>query len=250
MAILSGPYGPWEGNKRPVSAEGAGLLGGSPPQALEAAGIGAALRRGLLDESRPEYSPQGKPLDATVQRVFGLDPSMQRGSILPIGREGEGEDIEFAAPQWLYEMAKALSLPSHVMGGGKASMGDAINMGLTVGGGGGAAGTAAAPKGALASGAAKRGILGQAGEQTSRFKRITDARKFLKDSGFKYSRRGAGDKNTRVYATEDQVALLREKPFQGYSVTVLPSRKGNPVERMKADAVVEMLRAQGKIPPE
>lgn len=85
-------------------------------------------------------------LDNETERVFGMKPGLDRGNVLPLP-DGDGGIM---APQWMYEMGKAVSLPGHVMRGGDWSPEDVTNMALTVGGSAGAASMAGGvPKGAL-----------------------------------------------------------------------------------------------------
>ena len=108
---------------------------------------------GILAPKRPQS------LNSYVQEQFGLLADQDRGNVLPLP-DGDGGIM---APQWLYEMGKAVLLPSHVAKGGDWSLEDVTNMALTIGGTAGAASMAGGvPKGALASNAVRQhGVSGE-----------------------------------------------------------------------------------------
>ena len=76
-----------------------------------------------------------------------LDPDIvQRGAILPFGRTAAGE-TEFAVPEMVLELARALMLPGSVAKGEDFSEQDVTDMAMALAGTGGAVGTA--PVGSL-----------------------------------------------------------------------------------------------------
>ena len=104
-------------------------------------------RRGLL------APPDTRTLPGAVQQQFGLLADVDRPMMWPSPDRavGGGPDwSSWTAPEWMYEGAKAVALPGHVMRGGEWSPEDVTNMALTVGGSAGAASMAGGvPKGAL-----------------------------------------------------------------------------------------------------
>ena len=104
-------------------------------------------RRGML------APPDPRTLPGAVQQQFGLLAGLDRPMLLPQPDRAEGGGPDWSnwtAPEWMYEGAKAVALPGHVMRGGEWSPEDVTNMALTVGGSAGAASMAGgAPRGAL-----------------------------------------------------------------------------------------------------
>jgi hypothetical protein len=93
-------------------------------------------RRGLL------APPDTRTLPGAVQQQFGLLAGLDRPMLLPQPDRAEGGGPDWSnwtAPEWMYEGAKAVALPGHVMRGGEWSPEDVTNMALTVGGSAGAA---------------------------------------------------------------------------------------------------------------
>ena len=80
---------------------------------------------GLLDQAP-------RRVDDRVAGLLGLDPSIQRGSILPFGRDASGEMV-MAWPEMALDTIKAAMLPGHVMQGGEFTPRDVTEMALDVG---------------------------------------------------------------------------------------------------------------------
>jgi hypothetical protein len=93
-------------------------------------------------------APQANMLSDAVEQIFGLSLRGDRPNVIPV----PGEGGELIMPNWLYEAAKAVVLPSHVFKGGKATEEDIYDMALTAGVGSLAG---SAPRGALRSGLAR-----------------------------------------------------------------------------------------------
>jgi hypothetical protein len=85
------------------------------------------------------------PVEQQTQAVFGMVPMQERLSILPRYSSKQG----MIAPQFLYELAKAVSTPIVAMRGQKVSPEEALNVAISTFGGS-AAGVA--PKGSVRSG--------------------------------------------------------------------------------------------------
>ena len=66
-------------------------------------------------------------LDARVAGLLGLDPSVQRGAVLPMGRDANGEMV-VAWPQMAVDAIKSLILPGHVVQGGEYTPRDVTEM--------------------------------------------------------------------------------------------------------------------------
>jgi hypothetical protein len=79
---------------------------------------------GLLDQPRR--------VDDRVAGLLGLDPSIQRGAILPFGRDASGEMV-MAWPEMALDTLKSLMLPGHVMQGGEFTPRDVTEMALDAG---------------------------------------------------------------------------------------------------------------------
>ena len=79
---------------------------------------------GLLDQPRR--------VDDRVAGLLGLDPSIQRGAILPFGRDASGEMV-MAWPEMAIDTLKSLMLPGHVVQGGEFTPRDVTEMALDVG---------------------------------------------------------------------------------------------------------------------
>jgi hypothetical protein len=80
---------------------------------------------GLLDQAP-------RRVDDRVAGLLGLDPSIQRGAILPFGRDASGEMV-MAWPEMALDTLKSLMLPGHVMQGGEFTPRDVTEMALDVG---------------------------------------------------------------------------------------------------------------------
>ena len=79
---------------------------------------------GLLDQPRR--------VDDRVAGLLGLDPSIQRGAILPFGRDASGEMV-MAWPEMAIDTLKSLMLPGHVVQGGEFTPRDVTEMALDMG---------------------------------------------------------------------------------------------------------------------
>jgi hypothetical protein len=79
---------------------------------------------GLLDQHRR--------VDDRVAGLLGLDPSIQRGAILPFGRDASGEMV-MAWPEMALDTLKSLMLPGHVVQGGEFTPRDVTEMALDAG---------------------------------------------------------------------------------------------------------------------
>lgn len=76
-------------------------------------------------EAAPAEQPAGPmPLDQRAREVFGFADYPERGSVLPIARDKEG-DLKFAWPQMAVDVAESFLLPGHAMKGGKVTAEDA-----------------------------------------------------------------------------------------------------------------------------
>ena len=80
---------------------------------------------GLLDQAP-------RRVDDRVAGLLGLDPSIQRGAILPFGRDASGEMV-MAWPEMALDTLKSLMLPGHVVQGGEFTPRDVTEMALDVG---------------------------------------------------------------------------------------------------------------------
>ncbi len=88
------------------------------------------------------YNPT---LEDKTYEVFGMEPNLDRGNILPLPDDKGG----LMAPQWLYDLAKMVTLPAHAMQGGSYTMGDVTDMAMNVGMLAAPVGAMTMPKGAI-----------------------------------------------------------------------------------------------------
>ena len=72
-------------------------------------------------------------LDDRAQDVLGLDPTLQRGAIVPLARNKAGE-LEMAVPQIGVDLLKSAMLPVHAARGGAYTEGDVTKMAMDYGG--------------------------------------------------------------------------------------------------------------------
>jgi hypothetical protein len=71
------------------------------------------------------YNPT---LEDKTYEVFGMEPNLDRGNILPLPDDKGG----LMAPQWLYDLARMVTLPAHAMQGGSYTMGDVTDMAMAI----------------------------------------------------------------------------------------------------------------------
>lgn len=104
-----------------------------------------------------QFSASVSPLEARVQELFGLQPGLNRATLLPFAGSGREGNLEFAAPQFLYDLAKAFATPGLAMQGYQVTPEESLNVAANVMGGGLGVSHAAGPVG--------EGILGMAVKQ-------------------------------------------------------------------------------------
>lgn len=87
-----------------------------------------------------------KPTDVelAVQKVTGMQPGLDRASLLPFYTDKSGRNY-LSAPQFVYDAAKAFVTPGVAARGGKYDVGDVANMALNVTGAGLGASRVAGP---------------------------------------------------------------------------------------------------------
>lgn len=128
--LESGPQGPPTQTPDVQSMSDADLLGRIKSLSQTAP---QAQQNTLYKVPSPSDAPQPKAppvtLDQRAQQVFGIDPTLKRGSILPVAENKQGK-LEFALPQFAVDMAKSFLLPGHAMQGGSYTMPDVTKMAL------------------------------------------------------------------------------------------------------------------------
>jgi hypothetical protein len=84
-----------------------------------------------------KYAEGGEVTDIehAVQEATGMKPGLRRASVLPFSTDENGAN-HLAAPQFVYDLAKAFVTPGTAMRGGNVSDEDVLNMALNVTGGG------------------------------------------------------------------------------------------------------------------
>ena len=96
------------------------------------------LPPGFQFESTPQEKPnpalgptsQSRPtLDQRAQEVYGIDPNLDRATILPLARNAQG-NVEWALPQMVVDPLKSMLLPGHVAQGGEYTTEDVTRMAL------------------------------------------------------------------------------------------------------------------------
>lgn len=92
---------------------------------------GADLKAALGQQSPPQQAPQQQPmgLEERGREVFGFADYPERGAILPVARDKEGE-LQFAWPQMAVDVAESVLLPGHAMKGGKVTPEDTVQFTL------------------------------------------------------------------------------------------------------------------------
>lgn len=115
------------------------------------------IRDSIIRRRRQGYADGGEvspsPIEAEVQRQFGMEPGLDRATFLPwAGRRSEG-NLQMAVPGALYELAKAYVTPGMAARGQTISPEDAANFAANFMGAGMA--TSPAVKGAVAGMAVK-----------------------------------------------------------------------------------------------
>ena len=93
-----------------------------------------AMWRALGDRFK-DPGPGASDIERGVQQVTGMKPGLHRGSILPFATDEKGAN-HLAAPQFVYDLAKAFVGPGTAMRGGNVSDEDVLNMALNFTGGG------------------------------------------------------------------------------------------------------------------
>lgn len=171
-------------------------------------------RRGML------APPDPRTLPGAVQQQFGLLAGLDRPMLLPQPDRAEGGGPDWSnwtAPEWMYEGAKAVALPGHVMRGGEWSPEDVTNMALTVGGSAGAASMAGgAPRGAL-------GMFGGRMAKTADHDALARAEKMAaggasRDDIWRETGWFAGPDGKWRFEIDDSGAALRD-PFESDDLT-------------------------------
>ena len=74
-------------------------------------------------------------VDQEVYKTTGMEPGLDRASILPLAGTREQGNLQFAAPQMLYDLAKAAVAPGVAASGRQVSNEDALNTALNLTGG-------------------------------------------------------------------------------------------------------------------
>jgi hypothetical protein len=124
--------------------------------------IVALARKYAADEAAagrvPKFAEGGKyvdPIEAAVQKQFGMEPGLDRATFLPwAGRRSEG-NLQWAVPAVLYDLAKAYVLPGEAAKGHRVTPEEAAQFAGNVMSGGLAASSAAPVAGTVAGMAVK-----------------------------------------------------------------------------------------------
>lgn len=95
--------------------------------------------------------PQPTAVERQVQNIFGMEPNLQRGTLLPFAKNPKTGKAELAAPQVLYDLARAFVAPGVVLSGQPVDLEDeASNLALNFTGAGVASRLGRAGRSALA----------------------------------------------------------------------------------------------------
>lgn len=157
----------------------------------------ARLRQAL--RTQPEADAEALSLDARVEREFGLEPNINRPQgLLPMperatsddGQPGDIDWTSWTAPEWVYESARAVALPKHVLDGGQWSEADVTRAALTTTTGGS---LTSAPRDALRSG----------------FTRLRGSPKYMRKADIEKQGRNAAEKAMQEQTSVPQ-AMFRE----------------------------------------
>jgi hypothetical protein len=110
-----------------------------------------------------ERFPQSSPVEQEVYKLTGMQPGLDRAAILPIAGSRDQGNLQFAAPQFMYDAAKAFVSPGVAASGREVSLDDTVNTAMALGGMNAPAGIATAA--AAAPGEVVLGSFGSAVKQ-------------------------------------------------------------------------------------
>lgn len=178
-----------------------------------------------LTVSRNRRQPTA--VERQVQNIFGMEPNLQRGTLLPFAKNPKTGKAELAAPQVLYDLARAFVAPGVVLSGQPVDLEDeASNLALNFTGAGVASRLGRAGRSALA---VDRNAVGMSGGAPRRAAAKPKAEKPLaaKPKGekplaakLKGEKAAAKPKRTaitktpdlRTMSTDEAIAAARKEP--------------------------------------
>tara|TARA_R110000868_G_scaffold33901_3_gene122767 strand:+ start:467 stop:1603 length:1137 start_codon:yes stop_codon:yes gene_type:complete len=111
-----------------------------------------------------ERFPQSSPVEQEVYKLTGMQPGLDRAALLPIAGSRDQGNLQFAAPQFMYDAAKAFVSPGVAASGREVSLDDTVNTAMALGGMNAPAGIATAA--AAAPGEVVLGSFGSAVKQS------------------------------------------------------------------------------------
>jgi hypothetical protein len=116
-------------------------------------------------------------VDQEIQKAFGMQPGLDRASILPFAGRRSQHNLQWAAPDFVYQLAKAFVTPKVALDGNQISPEDAMNVAMNVTGGSLGASKVTGPTGeVLGAGIAKRDVP----TITGRISKFTDQSDFYR----------------------------------------------------------------------
>lgn len=168
---------------------------------------------------------QATPLERHLYEVTGMEPGLDRATLLPFSGSKDGGDLEWSMPALIYDLAKVANAPGAVVQGIPVSDDETVELGMNVMGSGLAIGPSV--EGAVAGMAIKNkggNWLEGRVENAVELMRIEDPLLLLKNENIafnrfldtkvtKYIRNDMGTPNDPLRNLIDQGTLLPESPY-------------------------------------
>lgn len=123
-----------------------------------------------------ERFPQSTAVEQEVYKLTGMQPGLDRAALLPVAGSRDQGNLQFAAPQFMYDAAKAFVSPGVAASGREVSLDDTVNTAMALGG-------MNAPAGIATAAAATPGevVLGSFGSAVKQFPQLRKMAPYLSD---------------------------------------------------------------------
>ena len=186
--------------------------------------LATQIRRLQAKMAEAPPTPAARPtLEEQTQKTFGLDPNLDRATLLFMAKNPQGETVG-AAPQVVYDLARGLRLPLHAMQGGDYSQEDVARLALDYG----MPGTGAASKAARAPGFLKPQASSRAAQKARFIEGAPSQEKTSVESKAIYKRLEKGGVSIPGSQVRQVVGQLGAKIKEelGVSQTLYPTSRG------------------------
>lgn len=90
----------------------------------------------LMEAERNQRVGNATPIEREVYDILGMEPGLDRANLLPIAGSRSQGNLQFAAPGFIYDLAKAAVTPGAAAKGEPVSNEDVLNVALNTMGGG------------------------------------------------------------------------------------------------------------------